>query len=312
MLEVFLLTLEQVGVLLIFIGLGYFFRRCHQLPDSSGHVLSLLNTLLFAPAYSIANFSVNFTRDVVGEKLVIFGFGMIALVGTITLGRLLGKWMGRSDMEKRSLMYAFTFSNSGYFGYPVIDGVFGGETLANYMVFNLPINIACNSYGYMLFQKDKRFSPIRLLATPLVLSAFIGMGLGLSGIQLPSVLKTALDGAGSCMSPCAMLLAGFMLGKFPLSKLFSGWRAYLFSLVRILGISAILGSLFWLCGVRGELLFCLLLYTSMPLGLNLVVFPESCGYEKEAGDNAQMCFVSYLMALILLPVVFALVSHICL
>ena len=57
MLEVFLLTLEQVGVLLIFIGLGYFFRRRHQLPDSSGHVLSLLNTLLFAPAYSIANFS---------------------------------------------------------------------------------------------------------------------------------------------------------------------------------------------------------------------------------------------------------------
>ena len=44
-----------------------------------------------------------------------------------------------------------TFSNSGYFGYPVIDGVFGGGTLANYMVFNLPINIACNSYGYMRF-----------------------------------------------------------------------------------------------------------------------------------------------------------------
>ena len=312
MLEVFLLTLEQVGVLLIFIGLGYFFRRCHQLPDSSGHVLSLLNTLLFAPAYSIANFSVNFTRDVVGEKLVIFGFAFLAMVGTITLGRLLGRLLGRSDMEKRSLMYAFTFSNSGYFGYPVVEGVFGSGTLANYMVFNLPINIACNSYGYMLFKKDKHFSPIRLLATPLVLSALIGIALGLSGIRLPTVLTTALNGAGSCMSPCAMLLVGFMLGKFPLSKLFSGWRPFVFTLVRIMGISAILGSVFWLCGLRGELLFYLLLYTSMPMGMNLVVFPESCGYERQAEDNAKMCFVSYLMALILLPVVFALVSYICL
>ena len=312
MLEVFLLTLEQVGVLLIFIGLGYFFRRRHQLPDSSGHVLSLLNTLLFAPAYSIANFSVNFTRDVVGEKLLIFGFAFLAMVGTITLGRLLGRLLGRSDMEKRSLMYAFTFSNSGYFGYPVVEGVFGSGTLANYMVFNLPINIACNSYGYMLFKKDKHFSPIRLLATPLVLSALIGIALGLSGIQLPSVLTTALNGAGSCMSPCAMLLVGFMLGKFPLSKLFSGWRPFVFTLVRIMGISAILGSVFWLCGLRGELLFYLLLYTSMPMGMNLVVFPESCGYERQAEDNAKMCFVSYLMALVLLPVVFALVSHICL
>ncbi len=309
MLEVFLLTLEQVGVLLIFISLGYFLRRRHQLPDSSGHVLSLLNTLVFAPAYSIANFSANFTRDVVGEKLLIFGFALLAMVGTITLGRLLGKWMGRSYMEKRSLMYAFTFSN---FGYPVIEGVFGGAALANYMALNLPINIACNSYGYMLFQKDKHFSPVRLISSPLVLSAFVGMGLGLSGIQMPLVLTTVLNGAGGCMSPCAMLLAGFMLGKFPLSKLFSGWRPYVFTLVRILGISAILGSLFWLCGLRGELLFYLLLYTSMPLGLNLVVFPESCGYEKEAEDNAKMCFVSYLMALVLLPCVFAIVSHICL
>lgn len=312
MLEVFLLTLEQVGVLLIFIGLGYFFRRCHQLPDNAGHVLSLLNTLLFAPAYSIVNFSANFTRDAVGENLLIFGFALLAMVGTVTLGRLLGKWMGRGDMEKRSLIYAFTFSNSGYFGYPVVEGVFGGAILAKYMVFNLPINIVCNSYGYVLFKKDKKTKILRLLATPLVLSAFIGIGLGLSGIQLPSVLTTVLKGAGSCMSPCAMLLAGFMLGKFPLSRLFSGWRPYVFTLVRILGISAVLGGIFWLCGVRGELLFYLLLYTSMPLGLNLVVFPESCGYEKEAGDNAKMCFVSYLMALVLLPAVFALVSHICL
>ena len=113
------------------------------------------------------------------------------------------------------------------------------------------------------------------------------------------------------MSPCAMLLVGFMLGKFPLSKLFSGWRPYVFTLVRILGISAILGSLFWLCGLRGELLFYLLLYASMPMGMNLVVFPESCGYERQAGDNAKICFVSYLMALLLLPCVFAIVTQIC-
>lgn len=311
MLDVFLLTLEQVGVLLIFIGLGYFCRRRKLLPDSSGHVLSLLNTLLFAPAYSIANFSANFTRDVVGEKLLIFGFALLAMVGTITLGRLLGKWMGRSDVEKRSLMYAFTFSNSGYFGYPVVEGVFGGATLANYMVFNLPINIVCNSYGYMLFKKGEKSNILRLMATPLVLSGLVGIAIGLSGIQLPSVATTVLNGAGSCMSPCAMLLVGFMLGKFPLSKLFSGWRPYVFTLVRILGISAILGSLFWLCGLRGELLFYLLLYASMPMGMNLVVFPESCGYERQAGDNAKICFVSYLMALLLLPCVFAIVTQIC-
>ena len=50
MFEVFGLTLGKVAMLLVFIGIGYFMRRHHDLPDDAGHVLSLLCTLLFSPA----------------------------------------------------------------------------------------------------------------------------------------------------------------------------------------------------------------------------------------------------------------------
>ena len=57
MFEVFQLTLGKVAMLLVFIGIGYFMRRHHDLPDDAGRVLSLLCTLLFSPAYSIMNIS---------------------------------------------------------------------------------------------------------------------------------------------------------------------------------------------------------------------------------------------------------------
>ena len=41
----------------------------------------------------------------------------------------------------------------------------------------------------------------------------------------------------------------------------------------------------------------------MPLGLNLVVFPESLG--EDASGNAKLCFVSYILAAFILPVTFA-------
>ena len=41
----------------------------------------------------------------------------------------------------------------------------------------------------------------------------------------------------------------------------------------------------------------------LPFGLNLVVYPESNGNEKEAGDNAKLCMISYLLALVVLPCV---------
>jgi len=51
-----------------------------------------------------------------------------------------------------------------------------------------------------------------------------------------------------------------------------------------------------------------LLVAAMPLGLNLVVYPESMG--MDASENAKMCCVSYLMAIAVLPVLFALLAKV--
>ena len=50
------------------------------------------------------------------------------------------------------------------------------------------------------------------------------------------------------------------------------------------------------------------LVAGIPLGLNLVVYPESQGYEKQASENAKLCFVSYLLALLVLPCTFAILT----
>ena len=83
MFEVFGLTLSKVGMLLIFIGIGYFMRRHHDLPDDAGHVLSLLCTLILSPAYSISNMSKNFTMDVLGENTLLIGYGLLFVLVAI-------------------------------------------------------------------------------------------------------------------------------------------------------------------------------------------------------------------------------------
>ena len=311
MLDVFMLTLNKVGVLLIFIGIGYLFRRKELLPENAGRVMSLLCTMLFAPAYSLNNVSKQFTRDVFVEKMLLVGYGVLILVAVVVVGRVLGKLMGRSDVDRSSLTYAFTFPNYGYFGYPVVEGVFGSALLADFIIFALPTSIACSSYGYVLFQKEKNYKWTNVLKIPLVWGSVIGAIIGLSGITLPAVLSNVLTSAGNCMSPCSMLLAGFMLGKFPLKKLFNGIRPYYLTAIRMLGIPLLFGAVLMLCGVRGMYLFCPLVLVCLPLGLNLVVYPESYGYEKEAGDNAKLCFISYLLALIILPFIFAFLTWLC-
>lgn len=309
MLEVFQLTLGKVGMLLIFIGIGYFLRWHHDLPDDAGRVLSLLCTLVFLPAYFITNLSKNITMEVLEEKARLVGYGAIFVVSAILLSFLLSIAFNKKDkIERNSLIYAFAIPNYGYFGYPVIEGVFGSAMLADVMVFLIPLSLTAHSVGYALFIGDKKIPLKKILLTPIFVSLVISICLGLSGIVLPVFLDSALRGLANCMSPCSMLLAGFMLGKFPLKDLLKGWRPYVYSAIRLIGIPLIFGAILMACNMKGQYLMMPLLVAGIPLGLNLVVYPESQGYERQASENAKLCFVSYLLALLVLPCTFAILT----
>ena len=176
------------------------------------------------------------------------------------------------------------------------------------MIFAIPLSIVTNTFGYLLFMRGSKLSWKQIVTNPTIMSVFVGLTLGLSGIKLPGLVVDVLNGAGNCMSPVTMLLAGFVLGAYPLGKLMKGFRPYLISGIRLLGIPALFCAVLFLVGLRQSYLLMPLLIFSMPLGLNLVVYPESQGQEQLATDNAKICFISYLLAIVLLPCTFAVLD----
>lgn len=305
---VFVTTLSKVSVLLIFIGVGYLLRRTKKLPDNAGRVLSMLTTLVFSPAYTIKNLSASLTLEKIGSQVALIGYGAVIVLAVILLANVVAKPLARNDFERRSCIYAFSIPNFGYFGYPLVEGVFGAEVLSQLMLFCLPMTIACNTYGYLLFVKDGKLTVKDILKMPVIVSVFLGAAIGLSGLKLPPLIVDVLTGAGSCMSPASMLLAGFVLGGFPLKSLFNSGRSYLMSALRLVGIPGLVGAVLLLLGVRGMYLALPVMILAMPLGLNLVVFPESMGID--ASDNAKMCFVCNLLTIAVLPPIFALLSSV--
>lgn len=306
MAEVFLTTVQKVAILLIFIGIGYLLRRKKVLPDDASKVLSKLATMAFYPAYTINNLSQNVTMENISQKVPLVFYGVLFVVLAVSLALLLSRLLSHNDLEKRSLTYAFSIPNYGYFGFPIIEGVFGPQILADIMIFTIPLSIVTHTYGYMLFIKENKTSVLRLFRNPPVLGVIIGVALGLSGIRLPALVREAISSAAACMSPISMILAGFVLGAYPLKKLMKGFWAYEISDIRLIGIPAVFCAVLYLVGIRGEYLLLPLLILSMPLGLNLVVFPESLG--EDASENAKLCFVSYILAVFILPITFSVIS----
>ena len=306
--KVFFLTLQNVALLLIFIFAGYLLRRSGKCGRDAATTLSVLTTFLFSPAYSINNLSKSFTVEKLGQNARLVLLSTFLILAAIFISKLLARLLGRSDFEKRTFAYMFAFGNSGYFGYPVVQGVFGDEALGQFIIFCLPINIAICSYGYGLFveESEGKFNPKKVLFSPMMIGCYVGCLLGLTGFALPSFVSSALGGAAACMSPSSMLLAGLVLGAFPLKKLLSGLRPYLLGFVRLLVLPLIFGVPLYLLGFRGTELFLALVSVSLPAGMNIVVYPESLGLD--ASDNARICFVSVLMSLATLPPVYSIIQ----
>ena len=307
MFDIALLTLSSAGVLLVYIFIGYLLRRSGKFPDNAGKVLATLAMTLILPVYTARTLSKNFTVASIGSNLALLGCGILFTAVSIIVGIVLSKRMGKDDFDRKSLQYAFTFANYGYFGYPMLESVFGANALACGVVFALPFSISCNTSGYLMFSKEKKLTWKKVLLIPNVIGAACGITLGLTGITLPSFFTTMINAISGCLSPISMLLVGLTLGSFPLKKLFSGTRAYLLGLIRLLGIPFVFTIVLYVCGVRGLYLLLPALFSSLPLGSNLVIYPESYGID--ASDNARTCFISYILAIVILPVSFAIISH---
>ncbi len=326
--KLFLTTLEQAGILLLFILLGYFFRKKNVINDSGRKVLASLLVNLFAPCYIAMSLSQVVNISEISKYLSLLLAGVLVTLGLIFLAIPFAKIFGKDKHHQNILKYAFAFGNIGYFGYPLIFGVFGAVARAQMILFCLPMSIAIYSYGYYILttpaselevRKERSFAQkVSFLYSPQMISAYLGITLGIlqSGLnfKLPNFIETLLTSAGNCQSVPAMLITGSVLANIPFGKLFTSVKSYFIGLVRLLVFPlafAVVFAILYLCGWQNEMFarvaFITIISVSLPVGMNVVVYPESAGLDSTEG--AKTCFVSYILALVTLPVVFTIAQN---
>ena len=323
----FTTTLQQVAILVIFILLGYFFKCKGIINDGGKKVMSSLLVNLFAPAYGIASLSQQLSIEKISQYGIYFLVSIVLTLFVVFLGMALANGLGKDKLQKNILKYALAFGNIGYFGYPLVGAVFGEEMKALMILFCIPMTIGINTYGYAVLTADtdehqpidgvlekRKFSEnFRFLYSVPFIGTMCGLFFGLMPFDLPVFAIDLLSVAGNCQSAVAMLLTGAVLANIPFAKLFTSVKPYVIGVIRLIILPLIVGGILMiinLLGVHGELFkmvfkLCVIV-AAMPVGMNVVVYPESVG--KDSTEGAKMCFLSYIMALGTLPLVFTLLQ----
>ena len=287
-----------------FFVVGYVLARGKLLPEDAPQVLSKLLTLLFCPALTLNSLAQNLNRQNARSQAGLILAGAVVAVVLVLVTRPMSRALSRGDEDLRGILdYDLIYGNYGYVGYPMIEGVFGAATLSRFLVYLVPLNVVCYTYGRMVVEGRKKLS-LKFLLSPLSLSLWLGLAIGLLEIRLPAVVTDFLTASGGCTGPVSMLITGMILSRTDIPQSFREPKNYLFSALRLVGLPLAALLVMLPLGVRGEPMFFTGVFMCFPFGNNPIVFREAMG--RDAQKAAGMTLVSYVFSLVTVPLMFTL------
>lgn len=292
---------NQLAVLYLFILIGWGLGKWKKAAAEKSDVLSMLLVNLFFPCKLFLNYADHFTVSYLRNNYICVFIAVGLLLLLILTGRFLPRLLTRDSYERKVYHYNITITNYAYFGYVLVEQVFGPAAMNNMMVFCIPLSLYCYTFGVSLLM-DKKVSARSLLSA---ITVFIGLGIlwGLLQLPLPQVVRKVMSNASDCVGPVSMVLVGLVLSTFSWKDLLPTGKVALFCLIRLLLIPL---AVFGLCKGLGCFMTLpeaaypsAVLAACMPCGLNPVVFPRLLG--KDCRLGAKLILLSSLLSALTIP-----------
>lgn len=296
-----MIVIQQVLVLYIFLVCGWALGKKNKEQTAHKGLLSYLLVNFFLPCKIIHTFSEQFTisylRTHMNSIVVALGF----MLSLHFLSLVITRWFTNNQYEQKVYQYSLVVSNYAYMGYGLIEGIYGSELLMDFIVFCIPFTIYIYTHGYTMLTGGEK--SLKKLCNPLMISILIGMTCGLTEVSFPVAVANVMTGAAACMSPISMVLTGMTLATLNIKELAKDTSSYIFVLLRLLALPAIVALFCRLLGAT-DIMRLAVIYAALPGGLNVVVFANLVGEDTKPG--ARLVLLSTIFSCITIPICIAL------
>ena len=310
---IFTTTLNQMITLLSLLLIGFLLVKCRVLRPEDAGILSKLENTLFTPALIMGAFIKNFTLDTLKECWKLLLFSLVIELILIPIALLIGKsFRKRERYEQGILAYGLALSNFGFVGNAVMLAVFP-EYFMEYVIFTLVLQTVVYVWAVPTLlipvaQGGGLRARLKSFVNPMFIGLAVGIVLSLLPVELPTSLMSAIDMAGSCMAPIAMLLTGITVASTKLVKALRAPELWMCGALRLVVIPLLALFVFRYLPLPHSYLVCAFCTLAMPVGLNPIVIPTA--YGKDTTLAAALALVSHVLAVLSLPLMFLLMTRI--
>ncbi len=303
--DTILILIRQILQMFLLSSLGYLLFKCRKITKEDSKVLGNILLYLVLPILIVNSFQMERTREHVLGILYSAAGAVVLMLLSIFISRLFFK-------KDPIAAFASTFSNSGFFGIPLVIASLGEQALFYLACFVAFTNIGQWTYGISLLngQPIRQGFEIKKLATaPFIVAVTVGMLLFFLGIQLPPFITSCMNAVTALNTPLGMFTIGIYLAQTDLLQMLKRPTLYVLSLVRLVLIpllSLLLLSL--LPEALHDMKVVLLIAAACPVGANIAVYAQL--HNKDYSYAVETVVLSSLFSLLTIPAIVWLASQI--
>lgn len=299
-----LLIEKRIAIMFIILLVGVLCCKKGLITQNGTKQLSEVELKLVNPVLIFMSYQKDYDSKMIGNLGWSFVLSAISFAITIALSYILvGKKKGDYIVERFSLVY----SNCGFLGIPLINGIFGSEGVLYLTAYVTLFNFLVWTHGIMSMKGEKDFSAVIKAVTAMpVIAVLAGLICYLLQLRLPSVPTQAMEYIADMNTPLAMLIAGATVARSEVLSVIKKPRNYLICFYKLLLVPVIVFAVIRLFNTSEIVVATITIATACPVATTGIMFAVSL--DKNAERCSELFSMSTLLSAVTLPVITIIAS----
>ncbi|MDO4796475.1 MAG: AEC family transporter [Coriobacteriales bacterium] len=298
-----LILIKQIVVMIAMMAVGVILYKVGQVDEKGIGQLSNIALYVATPCVVIQSLAIDFDR----ERLTLGGLSLAFFAAILLVSAIIARFgCGRAD---RVGAFAVVFSNSGFVGIPLIQGILGDEYVF-YVTMTLVVGtVVFWTYGTYLMSGDKNeVSAKKIVTNPNLIAVVVGLILFFAPIKLPFIVTKVLQGMANMNTGLGMIILGATLGASNIGLMVTDKRLYKAIALRLLAVPLLCIPLLMLMPAPSEVRMVLLVVAAAPAASATSMLALKYGADYSYGTG--LAIGTTIISMLTMPAVLALATQI--
>ncbi len=305
--DAMLTVVTKVAVMLIMIVVGCVITKLGMFTEKGAAECTTLLVKIVTPCLIINSLLSSGGGLQAGEMLLAAAVSALSIVLSIAVSLLVFR---KEPLERRKVLrFSVIFSNAGFMGLPLVQGIVGDRGVIYGSFFIAVFNLICWTYGYSMMSGSGKLNLKTALLNPGIIGLAVGLPIYFLKISLPAVISEPISFLSGLNTPLAMLVIGSYIARVDFKSFISDFSVYKMAVLRLVVCPALYLAALLIIRPERDLFISSLIQSAAPVAANTVLF--SVEYHCDSELASKTVAVSTVLSIITIPIFTILAQMAC-